>query len=149
MSIFKKFFKGKATESDTEDPKTGKKNDYVVAILTGDVDKVRSLADTGEVNIKLQKGWTPLMFAASEGNIAIVDALLSRGADVDMQSDSGETALMLAVRQEHMETVKKLLIEAEANVNLKNNGGKTALTIALENNQRDILHFIESQVSQK
>ena len=149
MSMFRKIIKGKAAKSDIEDPKTGKMNGYVVAILTGDVDKVRFLADTGEVNTRLQKGWTPLMFAASEGNIAIADALLSRGAAVDIQSDSGETALMLAVRQGHMEMVKKLLIEAEANVNLKNNGGKTALTIALENNQRDILHFIESQVSQK
>ena len=149
MISFKKILGGKAAKSDAEYPKKESMSDYVVAILSGDIKRVRFLADKGEVNKKLQKGWTPLMFAASERDTAIADALLSRGADVNMQSDSGETALMLAARQGHMEMVKKLLIEAEANVNLKNNEGKTALTIARENNQHRILHFIESRVAQR
>ena len=97
------------------------------------------------MNAKNDQGWTPLMFAASEGDTTTADVLLSRGADVDLQSQNDETALMLAARWGHFRLVRMLLIDAEANVNLRNNDGKTALTIAREKGHTEIVELIESR----
>ena len=43
-------------------------------------------------------GWTPLMFASSKGHLAVVEALLQAGADRDLQSSTGLTALTFASR---------------------------------------------------
>ena len=49
-----------------------------------------------DVNRATYSGCTPLHIAAGRGNIAVVAYLLSMGADPDMQTDEGDTALDLA-----------------------------------------------------
>jgi len=51
---------------------------------------------------------SPLIVAASEGNAAIVDLLLSRGADPDLKDTEGRTAVMHAASRGHVDCVTKL-----------------------------------------
>ena len=49
------------------------------------------------------------MMAALEGNTAIGDELLQRGAQLDMQNKFGDTALSLAAHSGHVGFVELLL----------------------------------------
>ncbi|KRT84420.1 Ankyrin repeat-containing protein [Oryctes borbonicus] len=65
-------------------------------------------------------GVTPLLVAVSTDNIAIVEILLSKGADINFQEeDSGVTALFIAALKENRSMVRKLLqYGANKNVNI-------------------------------
>jgi len=52
--------------------------------------------------------YTPLMWAASIGNRDTVIALLKRGADRTVKSDTGKTARDMAIQHENMETAETL-----------------------------------------
>jgi ankyrin repeat protein len=56
-----------------------------------------------------QFSWALLMLAAIEGNIAIADLLVSRGADVNRTNNFGDTPLSLAAAGNHSQFVKFLL----------------------------------------
>lgn len=75
------------------------------------------------------QGETPLMDAAEQGNLPVVRALLTAGAEVNRKSGDGSTALMHAAEKGHADVVAAL-IEAKADVNVRNRMGKTALSLA-------------------
>lgn len=54
-------------------------------------------------------GCSLLYYAAGKGDLALVEGLLARGAEVDKSSDAGNTPLMLAAARGQLETVKTLL----------------------------------------
>ena len=61
-----------------------------------------------------------------EGHTAVVELLLAAGADVDAESNIGETALHYAAAYGHADVVE-LLVSAGANVNAQDKDGWTAL----------------------
>eukprot|EP00094_Tigriopus_californicus_P009181 TCALIF_08851-PA protein Name:"Similar to Ankrd17 Ankyrin repeat domain-containing protein 17 (Mus musculus)" AED:0.38 eAED:0.38 QI:0/0.53/0.37/0.75/1/1/16/0/2553 len=69
---------------------------------------------------------TPLMEAASAGHLDIVKLLINHGANVNAQSQSGNTPLMHACAGGH-EAVVKALLDAGANVEDHNENGHTPL----------------------
>lgn len=106
------------------------------------------------------KGQTALMWAAGLGHTDAVKALLAGGADINIKSTvinvapvdpayyqggfvytnipKGRlTALLFAVREGHMETVKTL-IDAGADINVVDNEGSNALVLATLNGHLDI-----------
>ena len=74
-------------------------------------------------------GWTPLIYAASNGQNETVAYLLGIGANIEAESPNGTTALMMAVRGGHAATVD-LLIAKGADVNHRNESGASALAWA-------------------
>jgi ankyrin repeat protein len=70
-----------------------------------------------------------LMAAAVAGNAELVNALIQKGANIDVQSKAGTTPLLAAVSQGHLEVVKTLL-ESDAKSDIRDNSGKTAFAIA-------------------
>ena len=74
-------------------------------------------------------GHTALMWAALEGKIAGVKALLLRGVDVNARDPEGHTALMFAVINLHHK-IANLLLERGADVNVSAHDGTTALILA-------------------
>jgi ankyrin repeat protein len=98
---------------------------FAAALLTsaerGQVDQVREgLAHGANPNVRGEGGVTPLILAAREGRLAIVEMLLGAGADVNACSEPGysgghSTALRCAVVR-GQDAIVRRLVEAGANV---------------------------------
>jgi ankyrin repeat protein len=82
-----------------------------------------------------------LIDAASMGDDATVDRLLTEGADVDAQDSDGNTALMGASFWGYMEVVHTLL-NARAKVNVRSKLGDTALIIVAEEGHTEFVRTL-------
>lgn len=79
-----------------------------------------------------REGWTPLLCAALYKNIAMAQALLEHGADIEAREPLGSggytrrgwTPLFVAVDQQHIAMVE-LLLQAGADVNIRTDHGLT------------------------
>ena len=80
------------------------------------------------------ENFNELMLKSAEGDIARVKDLVNYGADLNAQSKSGYTALMLAIRNNHSEIVEILLL-AGADASLLTTKGTSALDVAKKNGQ--------------
>jgi ankyrin repeat protein len=79
-------------------------------IKKGDLVSLRQELDGGmSPDLPNKFSWTLLMLAALEGNIAIGELLISRGANVNKTNDFGETALSLAAHRGHTGFIRILL----------------------------------------
>ena len=84
-----------------------------------------------------------LFYAAENGNTAVVDTILATfEIDINAQDENGDTALMLAVYNDHFETVKRLLRVPEIDINMQNDDGNTALMLAVYEGQYEILDWL-------
>jgi ankyrin repeat protein len=77
-------------------------------------------------------GLTPLVFAARQGHVETVRALLDAGAPINQTTEYGWTPLLTAVNNRHLK-LASLLIERGADVNLANKGGWTPLYLMTDN----------------
>jgi ankyrin repeat protein len=97
-----------------------------LACSNGNAAMIRLLLDAGaDPNAADPTGETPLMTASKIGDLASVRLLLDRGAVVDTRDpEFQQTALMVAVRENHPDLVR-LLIDRHADVNAKTRTGRT------------------------
>lgn len=94
---------------------------FGVAIEMGNVDAARRWLDQGlDPNMEADRVGTGLMIGAWEGNLAMMELFLSRGADIHRVNRHGEQALQLAAWRGRIEAVRWLL-DRGATVN---RGGK-------------------------
>lgn len=77
-------------------------------------------------------GLTPLLYAARGGCLECVEALLDAGADIDLPTPEGVTALMVALDNDNND-VAKLLVDRGANPHVWDVYGRTALYVAVNN----------------
>lgn len=82
-----------------------------------------------EVDGRSDNGQTPLMLAAEQGSLEIVQELIRRGANVNLDDVDCWSALISAAKEGHVEVVKELL-ENSAYIEHRDMGGWTALTWA-------------------
>ena len=88
-------------------------------------------------NAALISGETALMAAASTGNVDVVRALVTRGADVNARESRGsQTALMWAIAEKHS-AVARYLIEHGADVQTKSKAGLTPFLFAVQQGDLD------------
>ena len=78
-------------------------------------------------------GFTPLLFAARDGFVDSVQALLQGKADINQPDPDGTTPLLLTLINGHWDTAK-LLIDSGANVNDWDFWGQSPLYIAVDMN---------------
>jgi ankyrin repeat protein len=71
----------------------------------------------------------------------IIRLLLNKGADVNIQDNSGKTALMIAVKNKNMEIIK-LLLKKHADIKAKDNKGRTVLIIASDKDNEEIVELL-------
>jgi hypothetical protein len=71
-------------------------------IKRGDEAGLRQALDTGlDPNLANQNGWTLLMLAAVEGDVAVGRLLIERGADINARNNKEDSALTLANHRGH------------------------------------------------
>lgn len=94
----------------------------------------RELGDGGEAE--------SLQEAAATGNLKQVRELIDNGANVNLRDEEGETALMWASWNDHLDIVK-LLLEKGADANVKSSQGRTAFTLAvLQRSSKEIIDLL-------
>jgi ankyrin repeat protein len=109
--------------------------EYVKRILKKDINIINTVDDIG---------WSVLMFAVNNGYKDIVNLLIEKGADINIQAKNGFNALMTAIQGKttnHTDIAKKL-ININANLELKNKKGNTSLMIAIDESKTEIANMI-------
>ncbi|NKB37122.1 MAG: hypothetical protein GKR93_08090 [Gammaproteobacteria bacterium] len=84
--------------------------------------------DRSEIN-RVENGMTPIMLAASKGNVEMIDLLYTQGADPNKRGSMDRTALQYATEKNHYEAAKRLLSYG-ADIDAYDNGRLTSLTMA-------------------
>lgn len=111
----------------------------MIAALRGNLELATKLVEKGaDIN---KTGWTPLHYAASGGQLAIIALLLDHSAYIDAESPNRTTPLMMAAMYGSPQAVK-LLLQEGADPNVKNQQGLTALHFAQRGNRNDSIEAI-------
>ncbi|XP_056249166.1 kinase D-interacting substrate of 220 kDa B isoform X2 [Seriola aureovittata] len=106
-----------------------------LAAIKAHLDKFR------DVDSRSDNGQTPLMVAAEQGNLEIVQELIRRGANVNLDDVDCWTALISAAKEGHIEVVRELL-ENNANLEHRDMGGWTALMWAAYKGCTDVAELL-------
>lgn len=105
----------------------------------------RLLVDSGAELENYPHHYTPLAYAAYQGNDNIVRLLIQRGARVNADAQRGRvyvnTPLMMAAIQGHERVVRSLLA-AGADADVRINGGHTAAELAAKYNHRALAQLL-------
>lgn len=121
-------------------------NPLMLAALHGQLEYARLLVSRGaDVN---KPGWTPLHYASTSGQVAIIQLLLDNHAYIDASSPNGTTPLMMAAFYGTPSAVK-LLLEAGADPLLKNEQALTAIDFAHRNQRQESADIIAAFVRAK
>jgi ankyrin repeat protein len=96
------------------------------AICYGTSEKVRQLVEEGADVNELVDGTSPLHYAATTGNTALIQLLLDNGADINATNCFMNTPLHNCSVFQH-KAAAKLLISNGADINAINERGRTAL----------------------
>ncbi|XP_034555028.1 kinase D-interacting substrate of 220 kDa B isoform X3 [Notolabrus celidotus] len=94
-----------------------------------------------EVDGRSDNGQTPLMLAAEQGSLEIVQELIRRGANVNLDDVDCWSALISAAKEGHMDVVKELL-ENSAYIEHRDMGGWTALMWAAYKGRVDVVELL-------
>jgi uncharacterized protein len=89
----------------------------------------RCLAEGADVTVADDEGFTPLHFAASGDNVDVVRLLLDAGAEVNAQSNAGDTPIYNAIRNTTPAagSIQRLLRERGGDPTIANEKGHSAL----------------------
>ena len=90
-------------------------------------------------------GRRPIHAATIGGSLDIVKFLIANGADINVKSTYGDTALHFAVHHNRF-FILKLLLESKADPSIQNNVQKTPINIANDQNKGDFVQEIEKYV---
>ena len=107
----------------------------------GNEDIINFLLEQGfNINTQTPDGWTPLFIAARDGQAQAAKLLIYRGADLNMQTNLGATALIMELTQPFEKEQDRLDLLAYslrrgANTNLTDNNGFSPLYYAALSNQ--------------
>ncbi|TNN20137.1 KN motif and ankyrin repeat domain-containing protein, partial [Schistosoma japonicum] len=103
----------------------------------------------GDVNLSTNTParQSPLMLAALHGALDICSLLIAHGANINAQDASGNTALMYAIEQGHVNVIKCILGYGDLDLTLVDNNGKNALAVAKSKGDSEVLNLIQSAYS--
>src|SRR5258708_6392418 len=106
-------------------------------ILSDDRDSTLPKLTAGSPNAPVSRGGlAALSFAARQGQIDAVNALVAGGSDINQKDIDGNTALVLSILNKHYD-LAQMLIDKGADVNAANKDGRAPLFTALEIRNED------------
>lgn len=116
-----------------------------VAVSSSHPEVVKILAEADSsvkaVNSTDEEGWAPIHSASSIGNLDILQTLLARGADVNLQNNGGRTPLHYAASKGWVK-VAELLLSYGAKVNAKDKVGCTPLHRAASTGKSELCELL-------
>jgi len=92
-------------------------------------------------DVRDEQGRTPLMIAAQQNDVDLIQTLIAKGAKVDDADSNGLTALMYATRNGYRSAVE-LLIANGAATDAASNNGVTPLMMAAARGQLAVLEYL-------
>lgn len=113
----------------------------MMAAMRGNLDWTQRLLERGAAINRI--GWTPLHYAASGPDVAVVKLLLDRGAVIDAPSPNSTTALMMAARYGPHDSVE-LLLQRGANPKLRNQRQMTPADFASSVGREPLARLLEA-----
>lgn len=112
-----------------------------LAAWRGHKDAMNWLIERGARINTAGKAWSPLHYAVFGGHEALVDQLLSQGADINALTPNGSSVLMMAVYEGRESLVRKL-VELGARRDVRNDWGDGALAWAMRNNNLSLAKLV-------
>lgn len=110
------------------------------AAKSSDTAEIRKLVELGaSVLYANEKGQTPLMISAQQGNIDLVKYFIAEGAAIGAVDIQGCTVLMYTADGGHFPKLIKYLIEKGAKINARDKKGNTALHFATMKGFADVV----------
>ena len=94
-----------------------------------------------KVNIKIHGGELPIHHAAKEGHMKVLETLQEHGALLDENDELGDTPLLLAAQNNHVDVVQKL-ISLGADVFHRNHEGNDIWNYAINRADNDLLEAL-------
>lgn len=89
-----------------------------------------------------ETGFAPIHYAISAGTKETIDALISKGANINLKTSNGQTALMLAVSSKRSSYLVPLLIKKGAKINDTTNDGFNLAHYAAQSDNIEIMKMI-------
>jgi ankyrin repeat protein len=103
----------------------------------------------GSVGMNFPRGgFTPLLFAARQGHMETVRALVDAGADLNLPEPDGTTALVMSIINFHYD-IASYLMDKGADVNAADIRGRSALYAAVDQKNLDISNRPPAKVEDK
>ncbi|KAF8570850.1 hypothetical protein P879_04896 [Paragonimus westermani] len=123
------------------EPNTG--SDLHKAIKLEDIDQMRSILETGQVNLEVtdQFDFTPLMAVATRNLRNFVTVLLKYGAKVNTANKLGKTALMIAANKGFTE-IAEVLLQNGADPNVQDVNGMHAVFYAVDGENGNMVRLL-------
>jgi ankyrin repeat protein len=119
-----------------------------IAAFEGDLNTVKvisSILPLSLLNVTNHSGNTALILAAMQGHVDVVNFLISKKVDLNIQTGfgAGYTALMYAVEKNYVEIVKALL-DANADRYLKDFSGNSAFMLAQKGGNANMIKLLDT-----
>uniref|UniRef100_A0A2C9LAL5 NAD-capped RNA hydrolase NUDT12 n=1 Tax=Biomphalaria glabrata TaxID=6526 RepID=A0A2C9LAL5_BIOGL len=95
-------------ETDVESKDSELVQRFLDCAARGDVENFEQLLGAVDIDVKSDRGWTALMFAARNGHTSVINILVQKGCDVNCLNASGQTALEIAQFWNHKEVASIL-----------------------------------------
>ncbi|XP_048252493.1 serine/threonine-protein phosphatase 6 regulatory ankyrin repeat subunit A-like isoform X3 [Haliotis rufescens] len=125
-------------------PKDDNNNNILhLACHGGHVSIVKYLLTRFDINACGNNGWTPVMYAAANGEKNVFDLLVSKRADLSLKDDYNNSVCNLACAGGNMSIVEYLLPKYE--INSRGDHGRTAIMNAAWSGQSHIFKLLVSQ----
>jgi ankyrin repeat protein len=103
---------------------------------------IKSIIGDDDINATKCDGRTLLHYFSIMGNEKIIDCLTFLDVNVDAQDKDGNTALHLAIKENHKNIVEELVNNGGVDISLKNNENKTPLQVAVEYSRENIANLL-------
>jgi len=108
----------------------GTYNDVCLAAWNSNLKVLEGLLEQVKRGGVSPTGYGPTHFAASMGNVEVLEFLLASGVDKNERDSDGNSALMWVVASDGAEEMLDSLVDHGADINLQNFNGETALFVA-------------------
>ncbi|XP_066284774.1 ankyrin repeat, SAM and basic leucine zipper domain-containing protein 1-like [Branchiostoma lanceolatum] len=124
-------------------------DDLKVAVMRGDLNRVRELVQAGlDPDVVLSSKWTPLMYAAQGSHRTILEFLLEKGADPNFHKDHYSVLMCACTSQQSDQDMLpciELLLQKDVNVNSHDRYHMTAVMYAAREGKAGVVQRLMGQ----